>query len=154
MNTVPSPRSLSPRRIGLALVAFAVASCSADEARDPQRVASLTKRLPAMSTELRDSSGCVAAQGPANSIRLEGTHGESLRLAYFAGCGWKYIAANRNGVPAAGLAKMAYEPASAPQVAGPATPEDPTTVFIDGPTGYTFAWTPAGGWKFVGHLRP
>jgi hypothetical protein len=25
-------------------------------------------------------------------------------------------------------------------------------VFIDGPTGYTFAWTAEGGWKFVGHL--
>lgn len=154
MNTVPSPRSLSPSRIGIALVAFAVASCSADEARGPQRVASLMKPLPAMSTESRDSSGCAASQGPANSIRLEGAHGESLQLAYFAGCGWKYIAANRNGVTEAGLARTAYDPASAPQGAGPATPEDPMTVFIDGPTGYTFAWTPAGGWKFVGHLRP
>jgi hypothetical protein len=29
---------------------------------------------------------------------------------------------------------------------------DPLTVFIDGPTGYTFVWTDTSGWKFVGYL--
>ncbi|HSL71620.1 MAG TPA: hypothetical protein VK864_15340 [Longimicrobiales bacterium] len=153
MNAASNPRSLSPRRIGLALVAFAVATCFADEARDPQEGASLTKQLPALSTESSGTTECDASQGPANTIRLAGAHGETLQLAYFAGCGWKYIAAHRNVSPVS-ILKVGYRPAGAPQDEGSILPEDPTTVFIDGPTGYTFAWTPAGGWKFVGQLRP
>jgi hypothetical protein len=29
---------------------------------------------------------------------------------------------------------------------------DPLSVFIDGPTGYTFTWTGEGGWKFAGRI--
>jgi hypothetical protein len=29
---------------------------------------------------------------------------------------------------------------------------EPLTVFIDGPSGYTFVWTREGAWKFVGKI--
>jgi hypothetical protein len=39
------------------------------------------------------------------------------------------------------------------QPAKEATPDgDPLTVFIDGPSGFTFVWDREGGWKFVGKI--
>ena len=46
------------------------------------------------------------------------------------------------------------EPSTPPaQPAKEATPADePLTVFIDGPSGFTFVWDREGGWKFVGKI--
>jgi hypothetical protein len=30
--------------------------------------------------------------------------------------------------------------------------DEPLTVFIDGPTGFTFVWMRDAGWKFVGRV--
>lgn len=48
------------------------------------------------------------------------------------------------------FARLARAAAQAGTTALPT--DDPMAVFIDGPTGYTFAWTNDGGWKFVGHI--
>jgi hypothetical protein len=152
VKTLPYPRAL---RAGLIVVAaLVVASCSTADAGDPERLARLSQQLPPMSTESQEVSTCPASAGPANTLRLEGAQGESLRLAYFAGCGWKYLAVNREGVAAAGFSHTSFASRRAPDGSVLATREDPMTVFIDGPTGYTFAWTAESGWKFVGQLRP
>lgn len=140
--------------LGLIVVAaVAAVSCSTADAGDPERVARLIEQLPTPSTESQQVSTCPASEGPVNALRLEGAQGESLRLAYFAGCGWKYLAVNRDGVTRAGFSKTSFASRRAPDGSVLATREDPMTVFIDGPTGYTFAWTPEDGWKFVGQLQ-
>lgn len=144
MNTLSKLGSFTSARISLALAAVAVVGCLSTEARESQQAE--------LALNTTDSSGCVSSE-PANSIRLEGSRGETLQLAYFAGCGWKYISANPNE-SLLGFMKAAFHSAGAPEAAVAAVMEDPTTVFIDGPTGYTFAWTPADGWKFVGRLKP
>jgi hypothetical protein len=154
MNTRSNPRSLRAGHFSVALMAAAVASCSTGEAGDSHKLASVMKRLPPMSTEQREPSACGLSGDPATSVRLEGANGQALRLAYFAGCGWKYIAANRGGVADANLSKTLYDAVNVSSDTAPAGPEEPMTIFIDGPTGYTFAWTPAAGWKFVGHIQP
>jgi hypothetical protein len=48
------------------------------------------------------------------------------------------------------MADAAYSVAS--QTEPESEAGQPTTVFIDGPTGYTYFWTPEIGWKFVGRV--
>jgi hypothetical protein len=141
--------------IGLIVVAsLAAVGCSTADAGDPERVASLIEKLPTPGIDSQAVLPCPASEGPANTLRLEGAQGESLRLAYFAGCGWKYLAVNRDGAAKAGFSKTSFAARRAPDGSVLATRQDPMTVFIDGPTGYTFAWTAEGKWEFVGQLRP
>jgi hypothetical protein len=125
--------------IGLILGAFIAASCSADQSG-------------IMTTGSAAAPAC-SASGPASSLHLEGGGGEQLHLAYFAGCGWKYIAADHTARGKTGLEKVSDPAVSSAASAVPAR-ENPMTVYIDGPTGYVFGWTPENGWKFVGHLQP
>ena len=153
MNTVPNLSSLG-LPIGLLLVALAAAGCSTGEAREAQRVASVLRQLPAPSAEARGSADCMPSKAATNAIRVDDPHGEPLELAFFDDCGWKYVALNLHGIAEVRMTKTLYEPMSVWQGARAVMPEDPTTVFVDGPTGYTFAWTRADGWNFIGRLRP
>lgn len=48
------------------------------------------------------------------------------------------------------VASPSTEPARPPEGAIP--DGEPLTVFIDGPSGFTFVWDRDGGWKFVGKI--
>jgi len=76
------------------------------------------------------------AQSPGPTIFLNGPHGERCTLSYSATAGWRL----RSGWPGEGRAE-----------ASP-SPEQPLTVYLDGPTGYAFIYVLAEGWKFIGRI--
>lgn len=85
--------------------------------------------LAAMSCLADSPTQQCTAQAPTHTLSLRDPTGNELRLGLLPGCGWKYMA----------------DAATAPL-------DDLMAVFIDGPTGYTYAWIRDAGWKFVGRL--
>jgi hypothetical protein len=78
--------------------------------------------------------------------------GNTARLLYIPGEGWKYLD-DRATDGATGVADNAWLSPVAPALAESLAPRlDPMTVFIDGPTGYVYAWTPDAAWQFVGYI--
>jgi hypothetical protein len=112
-------------RTVLTLAALAAAGCARGDPTDEPHLASLGVSLPTPAAAPASAGNCTNSEpGPALSlVTADGSH---VRLIYSRGCGWKY----RSGPPA----------------------DDPLAVFVDGPTGYTFAWIRDAGWKFVGHV--
>jgi hypothetical protein len=80
--------------------------------------------------------------------------GNAFRLIHVDGAGWKYA----SGWPASTekrspLRKVALGESEGPQPKAAEIPADaPLTVFIDGPSGFTYVWSQDGGWTFVGKL--
>jgi hypothetical protein len=143
------PQTLS--RLGvvsLLTIAFAAASCAADDMNFEHRFASLTRTSPAASPSASGES--CANEAPLQALPLNGPHGESLELDYFRGCGWKFAGAA--SADSADVTKVGFATHSGRSAAAPAAARDPLVVFIDGPTGYTFVWTPESKWKFVGSV--
>jgi hypothetical protein len=70
-----------------------------------------------------------------------------MRLTYSVNEGWR---ASKAGGPTQ-VAEARYEVASQPEPESDA--DRPMTVFIDGPSGYTYFWIQDIGWKFVGRLN-
>lgn len=100
-----------------------------------------------------------AAPGKAQSapltLLLSGPKGEHSSLVYSASSGWrmqpgwKVEAANMPGESR--QTPVALPTAPEPPAEGP-TLARPLTVFLDGPTGFTFVYVADEGWKFVGQL--
>jgi hypothetical protein len=135
MKTCTDTRTLTVARRVVAIATFALASCAAD---DLSQTASTPK------------PSC-AGQAPTQTIYLEDADGHSFKLAHFTGCGWKYV--SRDDASGPTLGKLSFSPVTESHAGTlPAPGEDPLAVFIDGPTGYTFAYIPEAGWKFVGHV--
>ena len=130
MKPCTDKRTLLAARTVLAIAAFALASCAADD---------LTAKT--------DQQPC-AGQEPTQTIFLEDAQGQSFRLAYFSECGWKYISSRDESEPTPG--KLSFSPVSESRADTPA--EDPLAVFVDGPTGYTFAYVQDAGWTFIGQV--
>ena len=89
------------------------------------------------------------------TLLLSGPKGEHSSLVYAAESGWRM----RPGwnVKAADMASgLRLTPVALPLA--PAPPAEtptlarPLTVFLDGPTGFTFVYVADEGWKFVGQL--
>jgi hypothetical protein len=82
------------------------------------------------------------------TLLVQRSNGGTVRLTYVPDEGWKL--ADRD----AGLksAEARITPAVASQQEQDAIANHPLTVFIDGPTGYTYIWIRDGGWKFVGRI--
>ena len=89
-----------------------------------------------------------SARGPL-MLTIQSPSGGALRLTYVADEGWQ-------ADPMAVGAKPRVAAVSMPQPdADPDMDEatrKPMTVFIDGPTGFTYFWSREHGWKFVGRL--
>jgi hypothetical protein len=45
-----------------------------------------------------------------------------------------------------------WSKAPAPAAKEAVSGDEPLTVFIDGPSGFTYVWNRDGGWKFVGKI--
>ena len=84
-------------------------------------------------------------------LRFKDVDGNPVHLLYSPGEGWAYLD-ERAAEDATGLANNALSPVPSAFAESRAPRVDPMTVFIDGPTGYVYAWTPDAGWKFVGYL--
>jgi hypothetical protein len=133
MKTTHGSPSVALLRIGLMATAFAAGSCAADV---PASAPSSTSAVP---------SEC-ARGAPLHTLSLQDGDGRPLTLSYLRDCGWRLVP----GTALAGEASVGARPVSFDPP--PARSAAPMSVFIDGPTGYIFTWTPEAHWKFVGHL--
>ncbi len=92
-----------------------------------------------------DSQDQIAPASPPLALFIQAPTGNKLRLTYTPDKGWKLFDRPRS-------ANVAAVASSASAMQAPAAVEEPLTVFIDGPTGYTYVWMSDEGWKFVGHI--
>jgi hypothetical protein len=88
----------------------------------------------------------VAGSGPL-TLYIQPPAGRIMRLTYSVNDGWH---ASMTRGATAQMADAAYSVAS--QTEPESEAGQPMTVFIDGPTGYTYFWIPEIGWKFVGRV--
>lgn len=92
-----------------------------------------------------------AAERPTSTAPLtmlvEDPAGNRVRLTHVPGSGWKYESARRAASP---LRKTALQ--SAPAATSDGDDSTSLTVFIDGPSGFTYVWNRDKGWTFIGKL--
>ncbi|MGF6754434.1 hypothetical protein [Paraburkholderia sp. GAS334] len=74
--------------------------------------------------------------------------GNTLRLTYLPAAGWKLD--TPDATPRANQARVT--PVGSPRHEENRGISEPMTVFIDGPTGYTYLWIQDQGWKFAGRI--
>ncbi len=92
-------------------------------------------------------------QDPANSpvtLRVETPTGDTAQLTYRPAQGWDAA----GEIADVGQSKAGFAPHGAATQDDPTKPgrNESTSVFIDGPTGYTYVWNRTKGWTFVGRL--
>jgi len=90
--------------------------------------------------------------GAPVTLYVEDPNGNAFRLVHVDGKGWRYAidGPSRGGRFASLLRKVTFR--TDPEPAATSAASEALTVFIDGPSGYTFVWTADGTWKFVGTL--
>jgi hypothetical protein len=95
-----------------------------------------------------------AGHGSPLTLYVEDPNGNALQLVYVEGTGWKYGAAkSRDHADSSFFRKIAFRSTTpAPATKDAVQTNEALTVFIDGPSGFTYVWTGDGGWKFVGTL--
>ena len=141
-------RKGSVARIVAAIVAFAAISCAArDHGSLPPAIGS--DPSPAQSDEAIGHA-CLG-RAPTQVLSLRDAKDVPFNLAYIRGCGWRYLHVRQTmNQP---LSEPGYMRVSETAPLSAATPSgEPLTLFIDGPTGYTFVWSRDRGWKFVGEV--
>ena len=109
------------------------------------------------STDVSQATPAIIARSTTGyqapvTLYIEDPTGNAFRLVHTDGTGWKYVAGWQasGGRFASLLHKVAFR--TPPAAAGATPAPEPLTVFIDGPSGYTFVWTREGAWKFVGKI--
>src|SRR5262249_17976100 len=94
--------------------------------------------------------------GPGSplTLQLADPSGRALELVYVEGAGWKYGAAKSRGRTDRSLIRKIAFGSTMPAPAAPDLVQygEALTVFIDGPSGFTYVWNREGGWMFVGTL--
>ena len=97
------------------------------------------------------------AQDSPLTLLLSGPTGDPSTLVYSADAGWRLhagwdlVAQAGQGGRSAQHMPTALKPPTLPPDDQPVL-EQPLTVFIDGPTGFTFIYAFDEGWKFVGKI--
>ncbi|WP_233837169.1 hypothetical protein [Paraburkholderia sp. ZP32-5] len=81
------------------------------------------------------------------TLLVQSPAGSTLRLTYIQDDGWTFDDRDASLEPTEGRVTPA---AVSPQKED--TISHPLTVFIDGPSGYTYVWLRDQGWKFVGRI--
>lgn len=90
-------------------------------------------------------------QDAAPTLFLSGPGGDRFTLVRSADDGWR-LQPGWN-TEATGWSNAALAAVGAPPAAAQQTLERPLTVFVDGPTGFTFMYLLDEGWKFVGRAQ-
>jgi hypothetical protein len=104
------------------------------------------------------TAAASVARADSYTLVLTDANGHRVRLNYSPGRGWTYLAGQQPEQTPRALSLADFSPVMRAQALSDADADrkalaaDPLSVFIDGPTGYTFAWTGDGGWKFVGRV--
>ncbi|MFP4896378.1 hypothetical protein [Paraburkholderia sp. EG304] len=121
-------------RVGLAASSTERVAAAADE--------SVTANLDFRGTRPMDVDGRLL------TLTLRSPSGGTSRLTYVSEDGWSLE--DQAAPLKQGEARIASASTQGKQeVSGS---ERPLTVFIDGPTGFTYVWLADQGWKFVGRL--
>src|SRR5262249_38784288 len=118
-------------------------------------LAAITSTAFACGDSVRSEMGPTAeVTGPADqadsrlALTVLGPSGATYHLVYTAGQGWQFVDLPTRIAPI----KVKSSVDLALPFAATSGEVHPQTVFIDGPTGYTFVWVADGGWKFVGNI--
>jgi hypothetical protein len=115
----------------------------------------------ASGTQVARLAGAETSPAPSTAaapftLYLEDASGNAFRLVRVEGSGWKYADGWEAFESRAKtlLQEVKYEPSRAAEqpTAETSNVGEPLTVFIDGPSGFTFVYNHEGGWKFVGKL--
>lgn len=103
-------------------------------------VASATPALP--------SSSQKATVASPLTLLVEAPTGVTLQLRYVQDAGWSFVhrAGDSESPPKITPTATEARPAQKSELT------KPLTVFIDGPTGFTYVWLRDAGWKFVGRI--
>lgn len=101
--------------------------------------------LAASATESADAR---PIDGGSLTFDIQTPAGGTSRLTYVDTDGWRIDERDAPLKPMEGR----ITPASAESQKEASAGERPMTVFIDGPTGFTYVWTRDQGWKYVGRI--
>jgi hypothetical protein len=121
MNAFKVHRILAPLILGLTTASLAMAGDTTDRSASKPDVAYSSATL---------------------VLSLRGPGGEASRLVRVPGVGWTHTGKVSSGSDGDGALRRTSSVSTPTQA--------PLSVFIDGPTGYTFLFTQDSGWKFVG----
>jgi hypothetical protein len=147
-------RALSAALTGLALAAITQVSYAAGDVASQTQIADL-KEAPQLAPAPAIAEPRRSGRGSPLTLYMEDTNGNAFRLVHVQGTGWRYAEGwkSPNSADASLPHKVALKSTTSAPPAKGATPEDePLTVFIDGPSGFTFVWDREGKWKFVGKI--
>jgi len=93
-----------------------------------------------------------ASAAVAQTLLMSGPDGKPSTLVYSVDGGWRMHAgwsAQAQSDAARPIKAVAMQPAQPDELP---MGERPLTVFVDGPTGFTYVYLFDQGWKFVGHI--
>jgi hypothetical protein len=95
-----------------------------------------------------------AAQSSAPTIMLSTPKGDRLTLVHSPDAGWQLQGGWPSGQQddSARPTKAMYSDVRSSEADTRPVLERPLTVFVDGPTGYTFIYLLEEGWRFVGQV--
>jgi hypothetical protein len=147
-------RALSTVLTGLALAAITQVSYAAGDVASETQIAGLTAGsqlalAPAIAEPRR------TGRGSPLTLYMEDSGGNAFRLVHLQGTGWRYAEGwqSPHSADASLPHKVGFQSTTSAPPAKDASPDDePLTVFIDGPSGFTFVWDREGSWKFVGKI--
>ncbi|HEX7043016.1 MAG TPA: hypothetical protein VF203_00240 [Burkholderiales bacterium] len=88
----------------------------------------------------------AASKSSPLTVTIETPSGSIAQLTYRVGAGWTLEERARAATPGFTRVSSSQPQPEAVEV------DRPMTVFIDGPTGYTYVWRLGDGWKFVGSV--
>jgi len=147
-------RTLSAVLTGLALTAIAQVSYAAHDVASETQIAALTGTVQFTPATAIAEPRRAGRESPL-TLYVEDPNGNAFRLVHVEGRGWKYVEgwkspdrASNSPFRKTGVWSTTRAPAAKEAVPD----EGPLTVFIDGPSGFTYVWNRDGGWKFVGKV--
>lgn len=150
-----NPRKpLSPVLIGIALAAMSQISYAARDLSSQTQATGLTRAVPDTSATAIAEPRIADPSSPL-TLYLEDTNGKAYRLIQVPGARWKYADGwKSNGRERNSLFQRTEFAAGSRTTAANegVAYDDPLTVFIDGPSGFTFVWSQDEGWKFIGKI--
>ena len=123
-------------------VTFAAAATGAECSKAKPTKAAVTYGAP-LSPEKQ-----TAINGSPLTLFIKAPTGNTFRLVYRDDNGWRFADRAVGPKPT----EAALTPTAMPQSEESSAVDEPLTVFIDGPTGFTFVWMRDAGWKFVGRV--
>ena len=153
MNISNIRRTLSAALSGLALVVVGQISDAASDVKGETQMAAAGESVRSAPPNAMEEPRRDAHPSPL-TLYVEDPSGNAFRLVHIEGTGWKY-AEGWNPSDHAGqslLRRMAFWSTGPTPSAKQAIGEEPLTVLIDGPSGFTFVWNRDDGWKFVGKI--